>query len=166
MEFRKIMGNIHANGNQAGTFVFARAATGLLGINSGSPVASFLLGAVDHADVAFRAVDSWYPRQHAWVFHGGDTWRANQKLTLDMVCGGTILRPRVKNTITCPSSIPPAPTPAPAMTDDPPFYSPNRRPAPPREPQPGEEVWRLRNGAQVQSCELRNSERPARAGMW
>jgi hypothetical protein len=83
MEFRKIMGNIHANGNQAGSFSFTRGATGLLGINSGSPVASFLLGAVDHADVAFRAVDSWYPRQHAWVLHGGDTWRANEKLTLD-----------------------------------------------------------------------------------
>jgi len=83
MEYRKVMGNIHTNGNQAGTFHFARGATGLLGTNSGSPIASFLLGAVDNANVAFRAVDSWYPRQHAWVFHGGDTWRVNEKLTLD-----------------------------------------------------------------------------------
>ena len=29
MEYRKIMGNIHTNGNQAGTFNFARGATGL-----------------------------------------------------------------------------------------------------------------------------------------
>jgi Carboxypeptidase regulatory-like domain/TonB dependent receptor-like, beta-barrel len=83
MEFRSVMGNIHTNGNQAGTFRFARGATGLLGVNSGSPIASFLLGAVDNADVAFRAVDSWYPRQHAWVFHGADTWRVNDKLTVD-----------------------------------------------------------------------------------
>jgi hypothetical protein len=83
MEFRKVMGNIHTNANQAGTFTFERGATGLLGVNSGSPIASFLLGAVDNADVSFRAVDSWYPRQHAWVFHAGDTWRMNEKLTLD-----------------------------------------------------------------------------------
>ncbi|PYR94537.1 MAG: hypothetical protein DMF84_05120 [Acidobacteria bacterium] len=83
MEYRKIMGNLHANTNQAGTFNFGRGATGLLGINSGSPVASFLLGAVDNGNVAFRSVDSWYARQHAWVLHAGDTWRANEKLTLD-----------------------------------------------------------------------------------
>ncbi len=83
MEYRKVMGNIHANGNQAGTFTFARGATGLLGLNSGSPVASFLLGAVDSGNAVFRSVDSWYPRQHAWVLHAGDTWRASSKLTLD-----------------------------------------------------------------------------------
>ena len=42
MEYRKIMGNIHANGNQAGTFTFGRGSTGLVGVNSGSPIASFL----------------------------------------------------------------------------------------------------------------------------
>jgi hypothetical protein len=83
MEYRKIMGNIHANGNQAGTFNFARGATGLVGVNSGSPIASFLLGAVDNGNATFRAVDSWYPRQHAWIFHAGDTWRVNNKLTVD-----------------------------------------------------------------------------------
>ena len=83
MEYRKVMGNIHANGNQAGTFNFARGATGLIGVNSGSPVASFLLGAVDNSTSTFRAVDSWYPRQHAWVLHAGDTWRMNERLTVD-----------------------------------------------------------------------------------
>jgi hypothetical protein len=83
MEYRKIMGNIHSSGNKSGTFNFGRAATGLLGINSGSPVASFLLGAVDNANSAFRAVDAWYPRQHAWVLHAGDTWRVSSKFTVD-----------------------------------------------------------------------------------
>ncbi len=50
MEYRKIMGNIHGNGNQAGSFNFGRGATGLVGVNSGSPIASFLLGAVDNAN--------------------------------------------------------------------------------------------------------------------
>ena len=83
MEYRKIMGNLHANGNQAGTFYFGPGATGLVGVNSGSPMASFLLGAVDNADVAFRAVESTYPRQNAWIFHAGDSWRVNDKLTVD-----------------------------------------------------------------------------------
>ena len=83
MEYRKIMGNIHGNGNQAGSFTFGRGSTGLVGVNSGSPIASFLLGAVDNASSTFRAVDSAYPRQNAWILLGGDTWRANDKLTLD-----------------------------------------------------------------------------------
>jgi hypothetical protein len=83
MEYRKIMGNIHGNGNQAGTFNFDRPATGLLGQVSGSPVASFLLGAVDNGDSTYRSVSSVYPRQHAWVIHAGDSWRMNDRLTLD-----------------------------------------------------------------------------------
>ena len=31
----------------------------------------------------FRAVDSAYPRQNAWILYAGDTWRVNDKLTLD-----------------------------------------------------------------------------------
>ena len=53
MEYRNIMGNIHANTNQAGTFDFGRGATGLVGVNSGSPIASFLLGAVDNGELDF-----------------------------------------------------------------------------------------------------------------
>ena len=77
------MGNIHQNGNEEGIFNFARGATGLIGVNSGSPVASFLLGAVDNSSVSIRTVDSWFARQNAWAFHAGDTWRMNSKLTLD-----------------------------------------------------------------------------------
>ncbi len=83
MEYRSIMGNLHSNVNEAGTFRFGRGATGLVGVNSGSPIASFLLGAVDNADATFRAVSSTYPRQHAWILHAGDTWRVNEKLTVD-----------------------------------------------------------------------------------
>ena len=83
MEYRSIMGNLHNNDNEAGTFSFGRGATGLVGVNSGSPIASFLLGAVDNANATFRAVNSTYPRQHAWVFHAGDSWRVNERFTLD-----------------------------------------------------------------------------------
>src|SRR4029078_6061839 len=37
MEYRKIMGNLHSNNNQAGTFFFGRGATGLSGAHTGSP---------------------------------------------------------------------------------------------------------------------------------
>jgi hypothetical protein len=83
MEWRKIMGNTHSNGDQAGTFAFGRGSTGIVGANSGSPIASFLLGAVDSGHATFRDVTTTYPRQNAWIFHAGDTWRVNDKLTLD-----------------------------------------------------------------------------------
>ena len=82
-EYRNIGGNIHSNGNEAGSFAFGRGATGLLGINSGNPVASFLLGAVDNANVAYRSVSNAYPRQSAYILHVGDTWKASNKLTLN-----------------------------------------------------------------------------------
>ena len=45
------------------------------------------------------------------------------------------------------------------MSDEKPFYSPDRGPEPPRQPRSGEEVWRLRRGDRAQSCELWNSDR-------
>jgi hypothetical protein len=82
-EYRNIGGNIHANGNEAGSFNFDRGATGLLGVNSGSPIASFLLGAVDNGNSTFRSVSNAYPRQAAYILHLGDTWKVNEKLTLN-----------------------------------------------------------------------------------
>ena len=35
------------HGNEAGEFFFGRGSTGIVGVNSGSAIASFLLGAVD-----------------------------------------------------------------------------------------------------------------------
>jgi hypothetical protein len=83
MEWRKIMGNIHAVGNEAGSFSFGDGATGIVGANSGNGFASFLLGAADSANVSYRSVSSWYARQHAWIWHVGDSWRVNERLTLD-----------------------------------------------------------------------------------
>jgi hypothetical protein len=82
-EYRNIGGNVHTNGNQAGSFGFGRGATGLLGENSGNPIASFLLGAVDNGNVDFRTAPNNYPRQTAWIFHAGDTWNASSKLTVN-----------------------------------------------------------------------------------
>jgi hypothetical protein len=69
--------------NEQGTFNFGRGATGLSGVISGNPIASFLLGAVDNANMDVRTASNAYPRQHAWIFHASDTWNATSKLTLN-----------------------------------------------------------------------------------
>jgi carboxypeptidase family protein len=82
-EYRNIGGNDHSTSDQAGNFDFGRSATGLRDEISGSPIASFLLGAVDSAHSMFRTSTAVYSRQKAWIFHAGDTWNVNSKLTLN-----------------------------------------------------------------------------------
>ena len=110
MEWRKVMGNIHQNGNEAGSFSFGDGATGISGINSGNGFASFLLGAADSASVAYRSVPSNFARQHAWIVHAGDSWRVNNKLTLDYGLRWDYYSPSSEGTTACRSSIRPAPT--------------------------------------------------------
>jgi hypothetical protein len=82
-EYRNIGGNTHSATNEQGTFNFGRGATGVPGVISGNPIASFLLGAVDNANMDVRSASNAYPRQHAWIFHAGDTWNATSKLTVN-----------------------------------------------------------------------------------
>jgi hypothetical protein len=82
-EWRNAGGNIHAANNQSGNFYFDRNTTSLPFVNSGHPIAGYLLGEVSSATVAFRTVDAWYPRQNAYVIHGGDTWKVTPKLTVN-----------------------------------------------------------------------------------
>jgi hypothetical protein len=82
-EYRNLGGNIHNTANEQGRFFFDRGATGLLGVNSGSPIASFLLGTVAYGSMAVRATNTTYPRQAAWIVHVGDTWRATSTLTVN-----------------------------------------------------------------------------------
>ena len=82
-EYRWIAGNIHQDGGQSGTFNFADAETGLPGIVSGNSIASFLLEQVDSGNATFLSVSSRYPRQHAYTWFVGDTWRVAPKLTVD-----------------------------------------------------------------------------------
>ncbi len=83
LEWRNAGGNIHSAGNQGGTYNFDPSTTGVSAFNSGSPVASFFLGAVNSANVNFYNVPNTYPRQKGWAIHGGDSWRFNPKLTID-----------------------------------------------------------------------------------
>lgn len=81
-EYRNEGMNIHQNTNRTGTFDFAAAETGPLGIESGSPIASFLLGNVDYGSAFVCSVCAVYPRSHDVAAFGGDTWKATRKLSV------------------------------------------------------------------------------------
>jgi hypothetical protein len=75
--------SIHSSGNQGGTFSFAQDTTGNPSLGApGDAQASFFLGAVASANVGYLNIKAKYPRQRAWAFHAGDSWRLNPKLTL------------------------------------------------------------------------------------
>jgi hypothetical protein len=82
-EFRALEFNNVQPQYESGVFNFSRLNTGLLGVNSGNAVASFLLGGVGSGSAAFLTVDSIYPRQHAWNLYAGDTWKATPKLSIN-----------------------------------------------------------------------------------
>jgi hypothetical protein len=82
-EWRSVQGNIHQSNNASGTFGFDTSTTSLPGVNSGSPVAGFLLGAVSGGSVDRRTVSAWYPRQTVWAVHANDSWKFTSKLTFN-----------------------------------------------------------------------------------
>jgi len=69
--------------NGSGTFNFSRLSTGLLGVNSGNAIASFLLEKVDNASVDYRTVVSWHPQGDSVALYFGDTWKATSKLSIN-----------------------------------------------------------------------------------
>jgi hypothetical protein len=82
-EWRSVQGNVHQHTNQAGTYAFDRPTTAIPSLTSGSPIASYLLGAVSGGSVDWRTVPSWYPRQVVWALHANDSWRVLPKLTVN-----------------------------------------------------------------------------------
>jgi hypothetical protein len=68
--------------NQSGQFTFNPTETGLLGVNSGSPIASFLLGLVDSASATFYSTTVIDAHTSAYSVFVGDTWRATPKLSV------------------------------------------------------------------------------------
>jgi hypothetical protein len=87
-EYRLAGTSIHEGNNQGGTFSFAPDTTGNTGCPSaaacpGDAMASFYLGAVSSASVEYYNVHAEYPRQPAYAFHVGESWRVNPKVTLN-----------------------------------------------------------------------------------
>jgi Carboxypeptidase regulatory-like domain/TonB dependent receptor len=82
-EWRAVQGNIHQHTNEAGSYNFSGSATAIPSLNSGAPIADFLLGAVTGGSVDRRTVSAWFPRQIVWALHGNDSWRITTKLTVN-----------------------------------------------------------------------------------
>ncbi len=82
-EYRNQQVNTTEYGNESGSFSFNRLNTGLLGVNSGNSVASFLLGAVSSGSLDIRTQGSQYARQPYTAVYFGDTWKATTKLSID-----------------------------------------------------------------------------------
>ena len=106
-------GDIHDTTSEQGLFYFDRGTTGLLGVNSGSPIASFLLGAVNYGFMVARDTNTSYPRQAAWIVHVGDTWRATDRLTLNYGLRWDYSALQRRSTTASRSSTPRGPTPGP-----------------------------------------------------
>jgi len=79
---------INNSGGQGGTFNFSDDTTGNQGCPAANPCpgnggAAFYLGAVSSASVSYYNVPTTYPRQSGYAVFVGDSWRFNQKLTLN-----------------------------------------------------------------------------------
>jgi Carboxypeptidase regulatory-like domain len=80
-DWRNIQGNVHQHTNEAGDYGFNGTATAIPSLNSGAPVADFLLGAVNGGSVDRRTVSAWFPRQISWALHVNDSWKVTSKFT-------------------------------------------------------------------------------------
>ena len=92
-EYRWLGQSASPLGRFSGSFGFGRLATGLLGVNSGSPIASFLLERVGGASAFVRSIERINKRMDAYILHFGDTWRAMPKLTLNFGIRWDLHRP-------------------------------------------------------------------------
>ena len=81
-ELRMLQNNFKDDNNGSGTFNFSDLTSGLLGVNSGNAVASFLLGQVDSGNATFNTVTTMYARAKLWDIHAGDTWKVTPKLSI------------------------------------------------------------------------------------
>jgi carboxypeptidase family protein len=83
VEYRNMTNNVPGVTGEAGQFNFSRLSTGLRDVNSGSPIASFLLEQVDSANFNIRNTTRSIAVQTSWIAHVGDTWRVNPRLSLN-----------------------------------------------------------------------------------
>ena len=82
VEYRHLTNSMPSVNGEAGEFRFRPRSTGVPDVNSGSPIASFLLEQVDEANFSIRNATRQDTVQTAWIAHAGDTWRVTPKLSL------------------------------------------------------------------------------------
>ena len=83
MEYRHLQQVWRQAGNQSGTVGFAPGETGIPGIDSGNPVASFYIGAADYGNLNVWNVSKYGALQRAYSIYAGDTWKLTPKLTVN-----------------------------------------------------------------------------------
>jgi hypothetical protein len=81
-EFRALQQSDTGSDDPYQQYNFSRLNTGLLGVESGSAIASFLLEQVDSASVLYQSNTTKQNRQKYYSFHAGDTWKATPKFTV------------------------------------------------------------------------------------
>jgi hypothetical protein len=81
-EYRHLAQVFRTNGNQSGSVNFTSLSTGLPGVSSGDPFASFYIGAVDNGNLNVYNINKYGANQRAYSLHIGDTWKARPNLTL------------------------------------------------------------------------------------
>ena len=93
-EYRFLEQNSPLFGLNGSTFSFDRGPTALRGINSGSPIAGFLLEQVSSANTfigsGFNRIKI---RMDAYIAHVNDSWRVNDKFTLNLGLRWDLHRP-------------------------------------------------------------------------
>ena len=83
-EYRAIQASGHGHGGEAGYFDFNALQTSLPTVpGSGHAAASFLLGAANGGGVTLWGEKDVYIRQHAFIWHVGDTWKVTRKLSVN-----------------------------------------------------------------------------------
>jgi hypothetical protein len=83
VEYRHLTNSVPGVIGEAGEFRFKRGATSIREVNSGSPIASFLLEQVDNATFSILNRNRAVTIQSSWIAHAGDTWRVTPKLSLN-----------------------------------------------------------------------------------
>ncbi len=83
VEYRHMTNNVPYVTGEAGEFRFSRGPTSIRDVNSGSPIASFLLEQVDSANFSIRNTTRAVTIQTSWIAHAGDTWRVNPRLSVN-----------------------------------------------------------------------------------
>jgi hypothetical protein len=82
-EFRLLQQVFRQSNNESGSLNFTALSTGLPGVASGDPFASFIIGAVDNGNLNVHNVSKYGAEQRAYSFHVGDTWKVSSKLTVN-----------------------------------------------------------------------------------
>jgi hypothetical protein len=83
-EYRNQRNSNEVTAGESGTLGFGALETGLRDVNSGNPLASFLLGQVDSGSLSDRPYDLWSARFSNYIAHVGDTWKATSKLSVNL----------------------------------------------------------------------------------